>query len=324
MTGVQVSMSKRAVITGIYGQDGSILAESLIQQGHSVFGFVKELRSLSPFALGKASIIRADICSSKDMKEWIKKIAPTEIYHLAACHHSSEKNTDSDLFREMLNVNFHSTQVILEILASELPVCRFLFAGSSQQFSAMDIPTVVDEKTVAQPSTSYGFSKQVSMDLVKFYRNKFNLFAVTAILFNHESTRRKEQYISRKISASVARIKKQKQKEIEVRNIFAETDWSSARDFVEGMQLMLQGQEPRDFVLASGELHSVMDMLEIAFSSVGLDWQNFTKSEKSSGSQANLVGNPSAIKRELGWIPKVNFKQMVEEMVAFDLGNTDG
>lgn len=319
-------MKKCAVITGIYGQDGSLLAEHLLARNYRVVGLVSKLR-YGFVCLGSAEILETDISDPLRMKEVFLDVRPDECYHLAAAHHSSEQITDADIRAQMLRVNFLSTQAILDAILEHAPHCRFLYAGSSQMYTPeLDI-TVVDESTPYRPSSYYGVIKVASAQLIDLMRRQRGLWGVTAILFNHESVRRGEQFLSRKVTKAAAGRAKQKngvllhEDKLCIRDISARTDWSAATDFVNAFHLSLQAEVPADYVLASGKVHSVGELLQSAFQVVGLDWQEFVHLEQPPAEMLRpcLQGNPQRARRELGWEPQKSFTTLIREMVENDL-----
>jgi len=321
----------KAVITGILGQDGSLLAELLNKFGYEVIGFVKEGRLNSVTNLPEKSYItktletcticELDITNLSQVVELFNKFKPDEVYHLAACHHSSERGLgfDVELHEEMFRSNCNSTQTIVNAILKFDPNCRFLFAGSSQMFTPLHNEHLIDELSTMNPSTYYGITKMVCREIVEYYR-KFNGFwGCTAILFNHESVRRSEEFVTRKVTSAVAKIKTGLQEYIELRDLSTRADWSRAEDIVEGLYLMLKNDEPEDFVLASGELRKISDLLEIAFERVGLDWRDHTNvSPHLYSATGSLVGNPNKARDKLQWKVGKGFKEMVEDMVDYD------
>lgn len=310
---------RKAAITGILGQDGSILAESLLRQGFEVFGLVRKPKAL-PESLRGVKVLEMDIASSEAMNAFVADMQPQEFYHLAAKHHSSEVETTDELLSAMMSTNLLSTQVILEALANRAPQCRLLYSASSQIYSPTGKRTFVNENTRPQPSTYYGVTKLAAMEMVDFYQRKRSLFAVTAILFNHESTRRDPSYITRKISRAVARIRSGEKERLKVRDPFSEADWSSAEDITDAMQLMLRATCPASYVLSSGVPRTVKNILETAFSFAGLSWQEHTDYDAtpSQGERPSLIGDSSRARSDLGWKPQVSFEAMIEAMVRHD------
>lgn len=321
------NMEKCAIITGIYGQDGSLLAEYLLAREYRVVGLVSKVRPSFP-GLELAQIIEADISDPLRMQDLFLHVRPDEFYHLAAAHHSSEQKTEADMRAEMLRANFLSTQAILDALLDNSPDCRFLYAGSSQMHTPESDITVVDEHTPYRPVSYYGITKVASALLIDLLRRERNLWGVTAILFNHESTRRHTQFLSRKITRFAAGISKREFGEnlgnasaLRIRDVHARTDWSAATDFVRAFHLALQADAARDYVLASGQVHSVHELLEEAFQTVGLDWRDFVRTEQpvAHGPRACLQGNPQRAMQVLGWKPQKSFSTLIQEMVEHDL-----
>jgi GDPmannose 4,6-dehydratase len=320
-------MSKRAIITGIYGQDGSLLAEYLLARGYRVVGLVAALEEGNP-ALSSAEIIATDISDARAMREIFQRYRPDECYHLAAAHHSSEQSRQEDMRAQMLRVNFLSTQVMLNALLVFAPECRFLFAGSSQMFSPSEDVSDVDESTPFSPATYYGFTKVICAQLIEFLRRDRGLWGATAILFNHESTRRDKQFVSRKVAHFVARAAASRgtsgsvpgEERLSIQDLKARIDWSAATDFVRAFHLILQADAPLDYVLASGKVHTVEDLLRAAFDSVALDWREHVQQPGAPGEQRPcLRGNPRRAREVLGWEPEKTFDGLIREMVEHDL-----
>ena len=320
-------IKKCAVITGIYGQDGSLLAEYLLSLGYRVVGLVSKVRSEFP-SLERAEIIVTDIANSVAMQEVFLAIQPDECYHLAAAHHSSEQKTATDFRIQMLRVNFLSTQAILDAILDKTSGCRFLYAGSSQMYTSEADVTIVDENTAYHPSSYYGVTKVASAQLISLLRRERQLWGVTAILFNHESTRRRAEFLSRKITLAAAEIRWNADKtasppagKLELRDISARVDWSAATDFVRAMHMSLQVDEPRDYVLASGKVHSVREMLDETFQALNLKWSEHVLTTQTSNTALRpcLQGNPQRACNSLGWQPQKSFSALMREMVEHDL-----
>lgn len=320
-------VEKCAIITGIYGQDGSLLAERLLAEKYRVVGLVRKRKPNFP-GLDAAHIIETDISDPTQMRAVFFDARPNECYHLAAAHHSSEQTPGIDIRAQMLSTNFLSTQAILDAILEAAPGCRFLYAGSSQMYMAQADITVVDETTPYRPSTYYGITKVASAQLVDLMRRERGLWGITAILFNHESTRRDVQYISRKVTRAAAGFCGFKNTEspvqadkLSVRDISARADWSAATDFVRAMHLSLQAESPADYVLASGKVHSVHDLLEEAFQAAALDWRKFVVVEQSPNAvpRACLRGNPEKARKNLGWQQEKSFSGLIREMVEHDV-----
>ena len=318
---------KKSLIVGVSGQDGTLLSQHLHAKGHEVYGISRSQKMSKPVLASDAiKSLNVDITDSKSVDDCVQNLKPDEIYYLAACHHAAfdplaQHSLESSLLlnEEMVKVNFMVIQNFANSILKFNPHSRFLFAASSQMYTASAAAFEVNEQTPRSPSTFYGHTKSWSMDLLQHHRKQYGLKACTAILFNHESPLRKNAFITRKITEGVAHIKNGLKKEIEVMDIGSRADWSSANDFVEGMALMLEAEEQKDYVLASGVLHSVQDILEIAFSWVGLDWKQYTKFQKNTENPKCLLGSPQLIKKQLGWAPKENFKSLICRMLDHDL-----
>lgn len=316
-------MSKCAIITGVYGQDGSLLAEHLLGLGYRVVGLVTETKKRFG-ALESAEIIETDISDSEAMQSIFASVRPDECYHLAAYHHSSEQQSSTEARWKMLRVNFVATQAILDALLENAPACRFLYAGSSQMFTAKEDVTVIDESTTFAPSTYYGITKVASAQLIELCRRERGLWGLTTILFNHESTRRSTRFLSRKVTISAAAFKARgssAKPKLELLDLSARTDWSAASDVVRAMHGALQSQSAHDYVLASGNLHTVGDLVQEAFATVGLDWREFVvaPSLDASTTRPCLLGDPRRAQRELGWRAEKSFSELIREMVHYDL-----
>lgn len=320
-------MEKCAIITGVYGQDGSLLAEYLLAKKYRVVGLVSRLRPGFP-GLEFAEIMEADISDPMTMRELFQKVHPDECYHLAAAHHSSEQKTEAEIRADMLRVNFLSTQAILDALLENTPHCRFFYAGSSQMHTPEADITVVDESTPYRPVSYYGITKVASALLIDLLRRERGLWGVTAILFNHESPRRRTQFLSRKVTRSAAEYRKKKIEaslsqtdKLLIRDFQARVDWSAATDFVRAFHLSLQTDTATDYVLASGKVHTVRELLEEAFQAAELDWREFVLTEQPSESSSRpcLQGNPQKALKELGWKPQKSFSALIREMVEHDM-----
>ena len=318
------NVRKCAAITGIYGQDGSLLAARLLAAQYHVVGLVERCRPSIP-GLEAAQIVEVDIADSASMRDVFRDIQPDECYHLAAAHHSSETIADTDMRALMLRTNFLSTQALLDAMLEFAPACRFLYAGSSQMYTADTDVTVVDENRPYRPSTYYGITKVASAQLIDLLRRERGLWGLTAILFNHESTQRGVQYISRKVTRAAAQFRASNtvprlDEKLRILDATARTDWSAATDIVRAMQLALQAETPADYVFASGHVHAVSDMLAAAFGAVGLDWRDYVASAPAPQMpKPCLVGNPHRACESLNWMPKTSFGNLMREMVLHDL-----
>ena len=317
---------KKALITGITGQDGSYLSEFLLKKNYQVYGLVRRVALEDEshrlwrikHLLKKIKLRSASLESYASIVKIIQNIKPDEIYHLGAQSYVAYSFEDEF---STLNTNINGTHYILSAIKDFSPKTKFYFAGSSEMFGKVQ-KNKQDEKTRFYPRSAYGISKVAGFELTRNYREAYNIFACTGILFNHESPRRGFEFVTRKISSSVAKIKLGKQKVLQLGNIYAKRDWGHAKDYVEAMWLMLQQQKPEDFVIGTGKMHSVEDFAKLAFSIVGLNYKKYVKLNKTLLRPAEvdtLKANYSKAKKYLKWKPKTNFTQLVKEMVKEDL-----
>ncbi len=319
-------MKKRALITGITGQDGSYLAEFLLEKGYEVHGIVRRVALEDPehriwrikHILDKIQLHSASLESYPSIFEVVEKVQPVECYHLAA--QSFVSYSFEDEFSTM-NTNVNGTHSILSCIRQRATKCRFYFAGSSEMFGvATESPQ--KETTPFYPRSSYGISKLTGFHLTRNYREAYNLFAVSGILFNHESPRRGYEFVTRKITSAVTRIKMGLQKNLRLGNIEARRDWGFAKDYVKAMWQMLQQEKPDDYVVATGETHTVREFLELAFKHVGLDWQKYVVKDTDLFRPAEIYelrGDYSKAQKVLAWKPTVSFKDLVTMMVDEDM-----
>jgi len=317
--------SKRALITGITGQDGSYLAEFLLARGYEVHGIVRRVALEDPdHRLWRLRDIRsrlvlhtASLDSYASLHRVVEEIQPQECYHLAA--QSFVSYSFDDEF-STLNTNINGTHYLLGSVKSTSPDCHFYFAASSEIFGhVQEVPQ--HESTRFHPRSSYGISKVAGFDLVRNYREAYDMHASNGILFNHESPRRGFEFVTRKITAAVARIVAGREKELRLGNLESRRDWGHAREYVEAMWLMLQQPAPDDYVVATGQNHSVREFVELAFSHVGLDYRKYVVTDPALHRPAEvkpLQGDASKAHRVLGWTPKVRFEDLVREMVDAD------
>jgi len=317
--------SKCALITGITGQDGSYLSELLVGQGYEVHGIVRRVALEDPeHRLSRLKQIRsrlvlhaASLESYASIHRVIHDIQPDECYHLAA---QSFVSYSFDHEFSTLNANINGTHFLLSAVRTLAPQCRFYFAGSSEMFGmAETVPQ--DENTRFHPRSSYGISKVAGFDLTRNYREAYGLHASSGILFNHESPRRGFEFVSRKITSAVAGILAGKRTDLHLGNLGAQRDWGHAREYVHAMWLMLQQPQPDDYVVATGECHSVREFAELAFSHVGLDYTRYVTSDPElfRPAEVNLLqGDSGKARRVLGWCHKVDFNSLVREMVDED------
>ena len=319
-------MKKIALIYGVTGQDGSYLSEFLLKKKYKVHGLVRRvaledenhrlwrLRHLT----NKITLHPGSLESYASLVKLIQKIKPDEVYHLGA--QSYVDYSFKDEF-STLNTNINGTHYILSALKEFLPTAKFYFAGSSEMFGKVrEVPQT--EKTPFYPRSVYGISKVAGYDLTRNYREAYNMFCCSGILFNHESPRRGFEFVTRKITHAVARIKFGLQNDLKLGNIDAKRDWGHAKDYVEAMWLMLNKKKPDDYVVSTGRQYSVRDFVKLAFSLVDLDYKKFVKIEKNlyrPSEVKSLLGDCKKAKRELKWKPKYNFKKLVEDMVKSDL-----
>jgi GDPmannose 4,6-dehydratase len=317
---------KRALITGITGQDGSYLTEHLLAHGYEVHGLVRRVALEDPerrtgriaHLLDRVHLHAASLESYPSIFSVVGRVEFDECYHLAAQSFVAESFADG--FSTM-NTNINGTHYVLAALRELRPRCRFYFAGSSEMFGKVR-ETPQTETTPFHPRSPYGISKVAGFDLTRNYREAYGMFCASGILFNHEGPRRGFEFVTRKISSTVARIKHGLATEVRLGNLDAQRDWGHARDYVRAMHLILQQEEPDDFVVATGESHSVREFCELAFAEVGLDYREYVKTDPRFQRPAEvdlLVGDSSKARRVLGWQPTYTFKELVSEMVRSDL-----
>lgn len=319
-------MKKRVLITGITGQDGAYLSRLLLDKGYEVHGIVRRVALEDPEhrlwrlrpILRKVHLHSASLESYASIFDVVEKVKPQECYHLAA--QSFVSYSFEDEF-STINTNINGTHYILSALKNKAPKCKFYFAASSEMFGKVK-KTPQTEDTPFYPRSPYGISKVAGYELTRNYREAYNLFACNGILFNHESPMRGYEFVTRKITNGVARIKMGLTKELKLGNLDAKRDWGFAGDYVEAMFLMLQQDKPDDYVIATGETHTIKEFLDLAFDHLGLDWHKYVKSDKSLFRPAEvniLCGDYSKARKKLKWKPKVNFKNLVKMMVDEDL-----
>ena len=317
---------KKALITGITGQDGSYLSELLLSKGYEVHGFVRRVALEHPQArmwrirhiLDRIHIHSASLESYASIFNIISEIKPDECYHLAAQSYVSYSFEDEF---STINTNLNGTHYVLSALNRQAPACKFYFAGSSEMFGKVE-ETPQNEKTPFHPRSPYGISKMAGFELTRNYREAHEMFALSGILFNHESPRRGAEFVTRKITSGAAKIKLGLENEIRLGNLDAKRDWGHARDYVTAMWLMLQLDEPDDYVIATGESHSVKDFLETAFTQVGLDYRKYLVIDEKLYRPSEvyiLTGDASKAREKLNWFPTVSFDELVKEMVEGDL-----
>jgi GDPmannose 4,6-dehydratase len=316
---------KRALITGITGQDGSYLADLLLAKGYEVHGIVRRVALEDPEnRLSRIEGIRprlhlhaASLESFASLHQVVKKVMPDECYHLAA--QSFVSYSFDDEF-STLQTNINGTHYLLAVIKNLVPECRFYFAGSSEMFGKVEeVPQT--EQTRFHPRSTYGISKVAGFDLTRNYREAYAIHATSGILFNHESPRRGFEFVTRKITAGAARILAGKSKELRLGNLEAKRDWGHAREYVEAMWLMVQQPNPDDYVVATGESHSVKEFVELVFRLAGLDYEKHIVIDQNlyRPSEVNiLLGDSSKARRVLGWTHKVTFSELAREMLVND------
>ncbi len=315
-------MSKRAVITGITGQDGSYLAELLLSRGYQVIGVVRRLSVPNHERIkhlgDQVELRSADLLDQLSLMRLIDDVRPTEFYNLAAMSF-----VPASWDQPLLTGEFNSMGVarVLEAIRQVDPSIRFYQASSSEMFGKVrEVPQA--EPTPFYPRSPYGVSKVFAHYLTVNYRESYGMFATSGILFNHESPRRGLEFVTRKVSYGVAKIKLGLSDKLSLGNLQAERDWGFAGDYVEAMWLMLQQDQPNDYVVATGVSHSVQELVEVAFAHADLDWHDYVKIDQKLHRPAEvdrLVGNSSKARTDLKWEPTVDFKKLIEMMVDADL-----
>lgn len=317
---------KKALITGITGQDGSYLAEFLLERGYEVHGVVRRIAIEDPshrlyrilHLRDRLHLHAASLESLPSIYRVFQAVRPDECYHLAA--QSFVSYSFEDEF-STLNANINGTHYVLAAIKDCAPNCRLYFAASSEMFGkVLEVPQ--KETTPFYPRSAYGISKVAGFHLTRNYREAYGLKAACGILYNHESPRRGFEFVTRKITSHAARIKLGLAKELKLGNLEAKRDWGHAREYVQAMWLMLQQDQPEDYVIAMGEQHTVREFAEAAFGHVGLDYREYVTLDQQLLRPAEvetLLGDAGKAKRDLGWSPKVTFKELVAEMVESDL-----
>lgn len=317
---------KKALITGITGQDGSYLAEFLLDKGYDVHGIVRRVALEDPSRrftrisslLPRLTLHPASLESYASLFKVISETSVDECYHLAAQSFVAESFADG--FSTM-NTNINGTHYMLAALREANPKCRFYFAGSSEMFGLVR-ESPQSEVTPFHPRSPYGISKVAGYYLSMNYREAYGMHCSSGILFNHESPRRGHEFVTRKITSAVARIKAGRQKDLRLGNLDARRDWGHARDYVDAMWRILQQDRPDDYVIATGETHSVREFCEVAFAEAGLDYKDWVVTDDQFKRPAEvelLIGNPAKAKRALGWQPTIDFKALIREMVRSDM-----
>lgn len=312
---------KKALITGVSGQDGSYLAEFLLSKNYQIFGSLnkdsKNLQNIEHL-VNKIELVEYALNDSKITEDLIKKIQPDECYHLAG---SSFVDYSKDNQDSILNNNVNSVYFLLESIKNYASNCRFFLAGSSEMFGLSN-ESPQSENSLFNPQNIYGISKLKAFDLVKNYRQNYKIFACCGILYNHESPRRNPIFLTRKISQSVARIHLGIDNQIELGDIESARDFGYAKDYVEAMFLMLQNSQATDYIISSGNVYKIKDIIKIAFDYVNLDYKNFLKINPNfirPSPKIQLFGDNSKIKKDLNWQPQTDIKKIIYEMIENDI-----
>ena len=322
---VELVKNKKAIITGMAGQDGSYLAELLLDKGYEVFGLITHEQLSNPGKLWRINGLRnninlhvCDIGDEKQLSEYFGRIMPDEVYHLAS-------NVDPKVIFEeevnTFNANFWGAINLLRSITRHKKECKIYCAGSSLMFGDVK-ESPQNERTRLNPTTPYGIAKVASFHFLKMYREVYGAFACMGILYNHESPRRDERFLPRKIVKAAAEIKAGRKEKLALGDVDIKRDWSFAGDVVESMWLMLQANEPKDYVIGSGELHSIEEILEIAFGYVDLDWRKFAVRDERyvrKVEYVNLCADTKKAREELGWVPKMRFRELITAMVCSDI-----
>ena len=326
-----MSKTKKALITGIMGQDGSYLAELLLEKGYEVHGIIRRSSSFNTgriehlyqdFHVNDARVFLhyGDLADGSALSRLLEKIQPDEIYNLAA---QSHVRVSFDIPEYTADVVALGTIRILDAIKETEIKTKFYQASTSELYGKV-VETPQTEKTPFYPRSPYACAKLYSYWITINYRESYDMYACNGILFNHESPRRGETFVTKKITHAIARILKKEQDKLYLGNLDAKRDWGYAKDYVEAMWLMLQQDKAEDYVIATGETHSVREFLDEAFGLVGLDWKKYVEIDPRYYRPAEvdlLLGNPAKAKEKLGWKPKTTFKELVKIMLEYDLNN---
>lgn len=315
-------MAKRALITGITGQDGSYLAELLLSEGYDVYGVVRRASTENYERIehlrGQVTLLQADLLDQSSLVQAIRESNPTELYNLAA-----QSFVPTSWAQPVLTAEFTAIGVtkVLEAMRAVNPEIRFYQASSSEMYGkVLEVPQ--SEDTPFYPRSPYGVAKVYGHYITVNYRESYNLHASSGILFNHESPRRGLEFVTRKVTDGVSRIKLGLATELRMGNLDSQRDWGFAGDYVKAMWLMLQQDTPDDFVVATGETHTVKELVQLAFDRVGLDWEKYVFIDPRFIRPAEvdlLIGEPAKAKNVLGWVPQTSFQTLVNMMVDADM-----
>ncbi|WP_157151262.1 GDP-mannose 4,6-dehydratase [Brachyspira sp. SAP_772] len=322
---------KKALITGITGQDGSYLAELLLEKGYEVHGIIRRSSSFNTERIDhlykdphindvKMFLHYGDLSDSSNLSRLLEKIQPNEIYNLAA---QSHVRVSFDMPEYTADVVGLGTIRILDAIKDTEIKTKFYQASTSELYGKV-VETPQTEKTPFYPRSPYACAKLYSYWITVNYRESYDMYACNGILFNHESPRRGETFVTKKITHAVAKILKKEQDKLYLGNLDAKRDWGYAKDYVEAMWLMLQQEKADDYVIATGETHSVREFLDEAFGLVGLDWKKYVEIDPRYYRPSEvdlLLGDPTKAKEKLGWTPKTAFKELVKIMLEYDLNN---
>jgi GDPmannose 4,6-dehydratase len=314
-------VKRKAFITGITGQDGSYLAEILLEKGYEVFGMIRRSSSFNTARIdhifGDIELVFGDLSDGSALNQLMRTIRPDEVYNLGA---QSHVRVSFDIPEYTADTDAMGTLRLLDAIREEGVHARFYQASSSEMFGkAREIPQT--EETPFHPRSPYGVSKVFSYWITRNYREAYGMFAVNGILFNHESPRRGPTFVTRKITRAVGAILRGEQSELRLGNLESKRDWGYAKEYMEGAWQMLQADEPDDFVLATGETHTVAEFLAEAFGHADLDWRDYVQIDERYYRPAEvdvLIGDYSKAKAKLGWEPNVRFKELVQMMVDAD------
>jgi GDPmannose 4,6-dehydratase len=312
---------RKAFITGITGQDGSYLAEILLEKDYEVYGMVRRSSSFNTSRVdhifGDIELVFGDLADASVMNQLMRTIRPDEVYNLGA---QSHVRVSFDIPEYTSDVDALGTLRLLDAIREEGVDCRFYQASSSEMFGkATEVPQ--REDTPFHPRSPYGVAKVFGYWITRNYREAYGMYAVNGILFNHESPRRGPTFVTRKITRAVGAIMRGEQDDLKLGNLDAKRDWGFARDYMDGAWRMLQADEPDDYVLATGETHTVEEFLEEAFTYAGLDWRDYVKIDPRYFRPSEvdlLIGDASKAKEQLGWEPTVRFQELVRMMVDAD------
>jgi len=312
---------RKAFITGITGQDGSYLAELLLEKDYEVYGMVRRSSSFNTARIdhifGDIELVFGDLGDGSSMNRLMRTIRPDEVYNLGA---QSHVRVSFDIPEYTADVVALGTLRLLDAVREEGVRCRFYEAGSSEMFGKV-LETPQTERTPFYPRSPYGAAKVFGYWITRNYREAYGMYAVNGILFNHESPRRGPTFVTRKITRAIGAILRGEQDKLALGNLDAKRDWGFARDYMEGAWRMLQADEPDDYVLATGETHSVREFLDAAFEYAGLDWNDYVTIDERYFRPSEvdlLLGDPTKAKEKLGWEPKVRFPELVRMMVDHD------